>query len=134
MFFERCVQRYRSLLNGRKDDTEIVPDHRLTIWHSLDGRNVRLTNVFFHTFLTAILIFLFVRVVGSNELQTSSNMLLLVLCTVKVMYELRAVVTHEGPRSSDGHYTAVVRAVDGSWLHCDDDRVSVRRKPCVIDV
>ena len=36
-----------------------------------------------------------------------------------VIYHLQAIVVHSG-RAGGGHYTAYVRASDGSWYYCDD--------------
>ena len=38
-------------------------------------------------------------------------------------YQLRAIVTHHGPRCYSGHYTCVERGRDG-WTEYDDARVT----------
>ena len=42
-----------------------------------------------------------------------------------VIYHLQAVVIHSG-KAGGGHYTAYVRASDGSWYYCDDSATPQR--------
>ncbi len=39
------------------------------------------------------------------------------------MYELQAVLTHQGRSSSSGHYLAWVKHSGNVWLKLDDDKV-----------
>ena len=41
------------------------------------------------------------------------------------LYELRAVLTHQGRSSSSGHYLAWVKHSGNVWLKLDDDKVSM---------
>lgn len=41
------------------------------------------------------------------------------------MYELQAVLTHQGRSSSSGHYLAWVKHSGNVWLKLDDDKVSM---------
>ncbi|CAI2361372.1 unnamed protein product [Moneuplotes crassus] len=39
------------------------------------------------------------------------------------LYELYAVINHEGKNSHCGHYTSFIKSFNGKWYHCDDCRV-----------
>ena len=41
----------------------------------------------------------------------------------RLRYSLICAVMHHSPISNNGHYTCIVND-DGSWLHCDDSRVT----------
>lgn len=41
------------------------------------------------------------------------------------LYELQAVLTHQGRSSSSGHYVAWIRRHEDSWVKCDDDKISL---------
>ena len=45
------------------------------------------------------------------------------LPTAASVYELRAIVSHHGPRCYSGHYTCAERGSDG-WVEYDDTRVT----------
>eukprot|EP00161_Ancyromonas_sigmoides_P016969 TRINITY_DN4576_c0_g1_i2.p1 TRINITY_DN4576_c0_g1~~TRINITY_DN4576_c0_g1_i2.p1 ORF type:complete len:611 (+),score=212.82 TRINITY_DN4576_c0_g1_i2:228-1835(+) len=50
------------------------------------------------------------------------------------LYELCAVLTHQGREADGGHYVAWAKGTDGSWLKYDDDTVTPATEEQILDL